>query len=278
MVKYEPAPLSDYWEPKVSCIDGPAYSIALDANEGTVTSGTTTEMIYQKYDTGWSLNSTGPWSDSVTVVRPTRSGYDFAGYYTDPRDGYGEMIINSNGQTIVGPTYFTEYNSAGGADATLYAHWTQGVNWVFNATTANLAANATVEFKISAAGKFYVDCDNGAALLTINRSSTSATTYSCSYSSGGVHTIKFGLKQNEGATSYNANSNVPAIEFVSDNITAISGSLGQLFRTIGNNQPSFYQTFKNNTALVGTIPSNLFSGITGTAKAYMFYETFYNTG
>ncbi len=64
-----------------------------------------------------------------------------------------------------------------------------------------------------------------------------------------------------------------------DYLVGISGSLGALFPTQGNGsqpqqQPSFYQTFANCSNLKGPIPPELFNGISGTARQFMFTEMF----
>lgn len=301
MSKYEPDPWADYWYPKVSCEPGPAYVIALDANGGTVTSGTTTEVIYEKYGVGFGLNMNGSDNDFypaptstllLPIVPPTRSGYDFLGYFDDPENG--SMIINENGSVIVPSTHFDTYATVS-PDVTLYAHWHQGVDWVFTATTTELPANRTVKFNISAAGKFYVDCgDNGVLSgsgvdgMLIDRTGNTSTgiTYTCTYSSAGSHQIKFGRRVGEGATGY---GNSPAISFYmidvggeTCDLASISGSLGALFPTIGNggdgNQPKFYQTFKQCSNLTGSIPRTLFSGLSGAPSTSMFHYTFSGTG
>lgn len=303
MIKYEPEPLADYWAPKVSCVEGPAYRIALNANGGTVVSGTTTEMIYEKYNTGWSVNQNGTFYNTVPsstievpIVLPTKTTYDFLGYFDDPENG--SKIIDETGHILVNPTHFATYSdNPNNPDATLYAHWNQGVDWVFTATTTTIPANGTVKFKISAAGKFYVDCGTGGVLsgtgvtnnLIDRTGNTTAAVYTCTYTSGGAsHQIKFGRKPTDAVTGYNTTPTIPTISFYKGdtgnsacNIAAISGSLGAVFPTVGTGnggRPSFYQTFRGCTTLTGSIPSGLFNGVSGSIIANMFGYTFSNTG
>lgn len=303
MIKYEPEPLADYWAPKVSCVEGPAYRIALDANGGTVVSGTTTEMIYEKYNTGWSVNQNGTFYSTVPsniievpIVLPTKTTYDFLGYFDDPENG--SKIIDETGRIQVNPTHFATYSdNPNNPDATLYAHWNQGVDWVFTATTTTIPANGTVKFKISAAGKFYVDCGTGGVLsgtgvtnnLIDRTGNTTAAVYTCTYTSGGAsHQIKFGRKPTDAVTGYNTTPTIPTISFYkvdtgnsACNIAGISGSLGAVFPTVGTGnggRPSFYQTFRGCTTLTGSIPSGLFNGVSGSIIANMFGYTFSNTG
>lgn len=74
-----------------------------------------TDTIYQKYNTGWYTNS-GATTSLVSVSKPTRTGYDFGGYYTGT-NGTGTQIILSDG-TLKGNASTTEFS---GARGTLYA-------------------------------------------------------------------------------------------------------------------------------------------------------------
>ena len=64
-------------------------------------------------------------------------------------------------------------------------------------------------------------------------------------------------------------------------VKGISGSLGALFPSNSSGHPtgtpSFWTTFEQCTNLQGTIPNNLFSGLSGSAKESMFSSTFRNT-
>ncbi len=151
----------------------------------------------------------------------------------------------------------------------------------FEVTTTELSANDYVEFKMSAGGTFYVDCGNDGTLdvsgKTIARSaSRRETSYKCTYSTGGVKTIRFG----GGATAYYTGTVVAAISFFSSyqsKIASIDGSLGAIFPVINGNVPLFYNTFSY--AKITSIPAGLFSGIntsSATNTSYMFYQTFYN--
>ena len=53
---------------------------------------------------------------NAIYATPTRSGYDFGGYYTD-EDGVGDLVIDSTGTIVAPATQFTE-------DSTIYATWT----------------------------------------------------------------------------------------------------------------------------------------------------------
>ncbi|MBQ7055634.1 MAG: PKD domain-containing protein, partial [Alphaproteobacteria bacterium] len=130
-------------------------------------------------------------------------------------------------------------------------------------------------FKISAAGKFYVDWGDGKT-ETITKPDTTNTTYSHTYSTSKSYTIKLTGQ----ATAYSTSSSTAAITFSSSasKIALIDGSIGAIFGTLSsdtNNQPRFYQTFYNATNMTGSIPSDLFAGISGAPAPLMFYSTFY---
>ena len=129
-------------------------------------------------------------------------------------------------------------------------------------------------FNISAAGEFIVNWGDG-TVETITKADTTDTTYSHTYSSSKSYTIKLAGQ----ATAYNTDENTAAISFHSSasKIASIDGSLGAIFGTLSsdtNNQPRFYKTFYNATNMTGSIPSDLFAGISGAPASYMFYYTF----
>ena len=161
----------------------------------------------------------------------------------------------------------------------------------FSIKTTNLAANTTFQFVLSAAGTFYVDWGDGSAGQTITRNDTTPTEYSHTYTTAGVKTIHFaGLATGYNTTTYNndKDSSGAAIRFAaatSDTSTGtggtpaliaeLSGSIGFVFPTLGNNSnqiPIFFDLCQECTALT-TISSDLFSGVTG-AKANMFRGIF----
>ena len=288
MVKYEPYPLADYWAPKVSCVEGPAYHIALDNNGGDTT-GTTD--IYEKYGTGWALSADPvSWTNSLTITKPTKSGYTFAGYYDD----WGNMIINSNGSVVVSNTQFDTYSSnSSNPDATLYAQWNQ-IAADFTITTIPLSDGDSFGVGITASGTFTIDCGASDATLTVSGSSFTrdgaTITHSdadgevfavCFYPTGGAKTISLAGT----ATGYATTSS--AIRFYSNNgldaghIASVSGSLSTLFPYISGNaangrQPRFGNTFYNAVNL-HSVPNTLFSGYTR-GSTYMFSGTFDGSG
>ena len=168
-------------------------------------------------------------------------------------------------------------------------------DYVFSLNTTVLNANDEFKFLIAAKGTFFIDCGkdgvltssaNDLAVLTdggyrvIRTYANNATTYTCTYSTGGPKTIQFGGE----ATEY---SNFAAIRFnIGDSnnanvkkIASISGSLGQIFGTVANlpassGQPKFLETFHDATNMTGTIPPTLFDGVSGAPAINMFNSTF----
>ena len=133
-------------------------------------------------------------------------------------------------------------------------------------------------FKISAAGEFVVDWGDG-TVETITKADTTDKTYKHNYATAGAYTI--GLSGQ--ATAYNTSTSTAAISFssgtsaVPSKIASIDGSLGAIFGTLSSGtqkQPRFYQTFYNATNMTGSIPSDLFAGISGAPASNMFEGTF----
>ena len=138
-------------------------------------------------------------------------------------------------------------------------------------------------FNISASGEFTVDWGDG-TVETIVKNNTTETNYSHNYVKADVYTI--GLSGQ--ATAYSADTTTIKFHSSSVNtvyhkdanaekIVSIDGSLGAIFGTLPDGgQPRFSGTFYNAYNMTGSIPANLFAGISGAPSSYMFYSTFYN--
>jgi len=133
-------------------------------------------------------------------------------------------------------------------------------------------------FMMSASGNFTVDWGDGSPIQTITKTNTTETTYSHSYSPSGNYDIVIGGL----ATGYTTDEYTSVISLRdadwSENtkMTGISGSIGNIFPTLGNTngqQPRFYYTFYGCVGLT-TIPYDLFSGISGAPASSMFEGTF----
>ncbi len=87
------------------------YEVALDKQGGT--GGT--DRFWLKYGHWASLTEGGPDDANPLPSLPTRTGYSFAGYYTEP-GGKGSCHIAADGRLLMG-------NTAYASNATLYARW-----------------------------------------------------------------------------------------------------------------------------------------------------------
>ena len=127
--------------------------------------------------------------------------------------------------------------------------------------------------QISAAGEFYIDWGDG-TVETITKPDTTDTTYSHNYDTAGAYTIGIGGQ----ATAYNTNDTAAISFYVNSlqpKIASIDGSLGAIFGTLANGgQPQFNLTFYGASNMTGSIPSDLFAGISGAPARYMFSGTF----
>ena len=138
---------------------------------------------------------------------------------------------------------------------------------------------SSFSFSISAAGEFVIDWGDG-TVEAITKQDTTNTTYSHSYATANTYTI--GLSGQ--ATAYDTGGYTAAISFYnyrdpqSKKIASIDGSLGAIFGTLSSdtyNQPLFVQTFQDASNMTGSIPSDLFAGISGAPAEGMFANTFY---
>lgn len=206
-----------------------------------------------------------------------------AGYYKDNNVcvacGINSSTLNGNNDG------YCTCNDGASADGTLGGAMTStnGCPLIekFAVTTTNLSANDTFSFTLSAAGTFYVDCGNGGTLSgsgvnganKINHPSTEITTYTCTYSTSGVKTIRFGGTT---PTGYASGGNSSPIGFAGNTLVeSLSGDLSALFPYLDSGaKPRFYDTFNGCTNLK-SIPSTLFSGYTTGSKS-LFYRTFNN--
>ena len=148
--------------------------------------------------------------------------------------------------------------------------------------------NGRLTFYINASGTFYVDWGDGSNIETVNNTTAQRSQLGAhKYSAAGNYVLRIGGL----ATGYNSavNSSGSTISFYSSGntqsmnmITGISGSLGALFPTINGGtstttQPHFNSLFRNCSNLAGTIPENLFQGISGPATESMFEYAFSGT-
>lgn len=142
----------------------------------------------------------------------------------------------------------------------------------FTATTTS--DTTSFSFNISAAGTFYVDWGDGTAGETITKTGTITKSISHTYAAAASYDIKIGGL----ATAYQTSGYTGAISFSSNKkLAGISGSLGAIFPTLSDgSQPRFSYIFNNCTNLKGSIPENLFAGVSGAPIKYMFENAFDN--
>ena len=175
-------------------------------------------------------------------------------------------------------------------DKTLTAQWVE-FDPKFTITTTNMSAGDTFKYWQGSSGKFYVDWGDG-TYQTINYTAVIPHTYE----TAGVHTIRFGGRatgHNTGASDTTPNAIGFGIRSVYKRdattnagtplfVAGISGSLGDIYPSLPNdNHPRFMSTFNGCTNLTGSIPAELFRGVTGSKtdkdKNYaMFASTFEN--
>lgn len=164
-------------------------------------------------------------------------------------------------------------------DKTLTASWTEDK---FQLTTTDNINK--FDFSLAASGVFYVDWGDGDIQKIDRTNNTEYEIYSHDYENAGSYTLHFGGE----ATGYNeTESFIPtAIRFYTVNsVKSVSGSLGRIFKTIGNGgtlatQPRFNSTFMAQP--ITNVPANLFTGINdegvhGVGVAGMFASTFNTT-
>ena len=126
------------------------------------------------------------------------------------------------------------------------------------------------DFSIGAAGEFIVDWGDG-TVETITKPDTTYTYYNHDYATDGPYTIKLTGR----ATAYGTDS-VFRVSYDSANLAlqAIDGTLGGIFPTLPDgSQPLFKNSFAG-AYNITSIPSKLFTGISGAPAGEMFRETF----
>ena len=109
----------------------PRYTITFNANGGLIPTGGNMGNTPSGHITTLSTDRT---SGTVVVTKdksyfqtmtndcPSREGYTFAGWYTDPTSGV--QVYDNTGYRVVGTYWNNEGNWIGTSNVTLYAHWT----------------------------------------------------------------------------------------------------------------------------------------------------------
>ena len=252
----------------------------------------------------WSLNQDG--GAIFRITAPTKSNNSFAGYWIKDGDEFVRKIIDSNGDILFFGQEAAELIGSMREPRKFYARWDDmpsaptNPNEYFAVTTMAMSAGQSFTFGMSAEGTFYVDWGDG-TIDVIDRSGydQAPQRYSHTYTTASGNngwTIKIwgeatGYKTWTLATQgsaisfgqFNGTGIVnPDVPMTPERVAGISGSLGAVFPTINgggdaSKVPGFFATFYGCTNLTGTIPYNLFSGITGN-RSNMFRDMFSNTG
>ena len=257
--------------PFAAFAEGEQYTVTYDCGDGTGTAP---------------ANATATNGQSFNPVMVLKNSCEKSGYVLS-----GWLVSGTS--TVVRKSFTYNYTEG----KTLTAQWVE-FEPKFTLTTTNMAANKTFKYWQGAEGLFYVDWGDG-TLQTINFKGTISHTYA----TAGVHTIRFGglatdyyyinktyrfgsvsfgIRARDAYDTAGANDYSGTPEFVA----GISGSLGAIYPSLSDTeQPRFIGTFSECTNLSGSIPANLFSGVTGSQQApvgnnyhynsVMFDQTFY---
>ena len=184
---------------------------------------------------------------AVDVANEMLNGFKTTDYKSDPK-----YATTSAADTIATNTAVNELIRA--------------VEFPFTATTTE---TTSFSFSISAGGTFYVDWGDG-TIERIEKTDTTSVSYSHTYENSGVYKVRLGGR----ATGYSTNSGAISFSY-NKNLAGIEGSLGRIFSTLADGKnPSFSSSFYSCTNLTGTIPENLFAGISGAPASSMFSQTF----
>ena len=148
---------------------------------------------------------------------------------------------------------------------------------LFTVQLTGMEAEEAFFFTLSAKGNFTVDWGDG-TVDTINKTDTEQTPYWHIYSKAGNYKVVFDGLATEYNTDYMIRAAISFEDAASKNkITGISGSFGKMFPILNfkdSGAPKFRCTFKDCKGLTGSIPKNLFSGISGSPVEFMFSNTF----
>ena len=159
-----------------SCVPN-VYTITLDKQGGT--GGT--DKIYEKYWEGYSLTNFGTVVDWTSVQQPTKAGYTFGGYYSEPNCAGTQWWDGNN----TGP-----HAGRFAANTTVYACWIADCNKITLNNTGNCTSctgGTTVLYKLSGDTKWYSNSGCTTAVTAMTR-----PTLSGAYAYNGHFTTKTG--------------------------------------------------------------------------------------
>ena len=194
--KYKPAVVGGATERTftTSC-SANVYTISLDMQGGR----NGTSKIYEKYNTGWYLDS-GAEKLISTIKIPERVGYSFVGYYTN-KYGEGTKVVDSNGKILAKNTTFlsngTLYaewkaniykvtlNKQGGKNGTSIIYEKYTINWYLDAQAKDLIASIDIPEKIGYTFEGYFTAINGGGIQVIDENGKILSNKTTTFSSNG---------------------------------------------------------------------------------------------
>ena len=95
--------------------------IPTNGNMGNTPSGHTTTLSSDQTSGTVVVTTNKMYFQTMTNDCPSREGYTFEGWYTDPTSG--EQVYDNTGSRVVGVYWNSEGKWIGTSDVTLYAHW-----------------------------------------------------------------------------------------------------------------------------------------------------------
>ncbi len=150
------------WTPKV-------FTVTL--NHQSSTNSPAPSTVYLKYATNWYSNPAATTQISSMTTVPTKTNYDFGGYWTGT-NGSGTQVINSNGDFLRTQEVLTAITS----NTTIYAKWTAAAPAVYTVTLNSNGGSGNHAIYYSN-GNYY--CDTSATQV-INSNANVFTT--CGFS------------------------------------------------------------------------------------------------
>ena len=150
------------WTPKV-------FTVTL--NHQSPTNSPAPSTVYLKYATNWYSNPTATTQISSMTTVPTKTNYDFGGYWTGT-NGSGTQVIDSNGNFLTTTAALTAITS----NTTIYAKWTAAAPAIYTVTLNSNGGSGNHAIYYSN-GNYY--CDTSATQV-INSNANVFTT--CGFS------------------------------------------------------------------------------------------------
>ncbi len=150
------------WTPNV-------YTVNLDHQGATVAGAPAT--VYLKYATGWYSNAAATTAISALTKNPTKTGYEFTGYYTTTTGG--TQVVGSDGKFVNSDAALTMTTTT---PTTIYAKWSAGLTTCdageYYTGTGTTCAQCTAN-NYCPGGKFETDSGRAEGLIACPESGAS---------------------------------------------------------------------------------------------------------